>query len=193
METDKRVQFVCFETKLNKEEFVKRWGQFGHSLNSNTDVTLQQSEKDGVFKYIAQHRLASDELEFKFSSEGRTSRIVQIPIRTTQAGGYSVLQTKRSHDTASNESKVFVFFTTPKVDLNIYKKLFAGGDLNIYQAYYENCKFTYILEYYTKTKDAAQVLQQLSDHDIADIGIYKEWAHVKNTDTEKPKNFVWPT
>jgi len=194
METDEKVQFVCFETTLNKEQFAKRWEQYGRSLNSNVDVTLQQSEKNGMFSYIAQHHLASGELEFKFSNEGRTSRIVQVPIKTMLAGGYSIVQANRLNSTTGNESKVFIFLTNPQADLTMYKKLFAAGNLNIYQAYYENCVYSYILEYYVKTKDAAALLAQLKEYNIADAGIYKEYAHVKNSNNEKAKGFhVWPT
>ncbi|MGZ4049849.1 MAG: hypothetical protein ACXVNN_10830 [Bacteroidia bacterium] len=194
METSEKVQFVCFETKLNKEQFAKRWEQYGRSLNSNVDVTLQQSEKNGMFSYIAQHRLTSSELEFKFSNEGRTSRIVQVPIKTMLAGGYSIVQANHSNNTVSNESKIFIFLTDRQADLTIYKKLFVPGNLNIYEAYYENCVFSYILEYYVKTKDAAALLEQLKEYNIADVGIYKEYAHVKNSKNEKAKGFhVWPT
>jgi len=194
METDKRVQFVCFETPLNKEQFVKRWEQYRHSLNSNMDVVLHQSEKDGVFSYIAQHRFASGELEFKFTNEGRNSRIVQVPIKTTLAGGYSILEENRLHNSTSNESKMFVFLTDPRADLNIYKELFVAGNLNIYQAYYQNCRYAYILEYYIKTKDSAALLEQVKNYDSADVGIYKEFAHIKNPGNEREKEiYVWPT
>ena len=194
METDKRVQFVCFETTLNKEQFAKRWGQFRRSLNSNMDVVLQQSEKNGVFSYIAQHRFASGELEFKFTNEGRNSRIVQVPIKTMLAGGYSILEANRLHNTNSNESKIFVFLTDPRADLDIYKQLFGKTNLNIYQAYYQNCKYAYILEYYTKTRDGVALLEQLKNYDTADVGIYKEYAYIKNPGNEKEKEiYVWPT
>lgn len=194
METDKRVQFVCFETTLNKEQFIKRWEQYRHSLNSNMDVILQQSEKNGVFSYIAQHRFASGELEFKFTNEGRNSRIVQVPIKTMLAGGYSILEANRLHNANSNESKIFVFLTDPRADLDIYKQLFGKTNLNIYQAYYQNCRYAYILEYYTKTRDGAALLEQLKNYDTADVGIYKEYAHIKNPGNEKEKEiYVWPT
>lgn len=195
MEKDERVQFVRFETTLNKEEFVKRWEQYSHSLNSNADVILQQSEKGGVFTYIAQHRSASGELEFKFANEARASRIMQVPIRTTQAGGYSILQANRLQDSTRSESKIFIFFTDPQIDLTIYTKLFENGNVNIYQAYYENCRYSYVLECYVKTKDAPALLEQIKQHtNFADAGIYKEWIHVQNVNSGKEKGLhVWPT
>ena len=194
METNEKVQFVCFETTLDKEQFSKRWEQFRHSLNSNKDVTLQQNETEGRFQYVAQHRLTSSELEFKFSNEGRNSRIVQVPIKSILAGGYSILQANRLHNAGGNERKIIIFLSDPRADLKIYEQLFVAGNLNIYEAYYENCKYSYILEYYIKTKDSLAMLGQLKQYDIADIGLFKEYAHIKNVESDKKKDFyVWPT
>ncbi len=194
MTADKKVQFVCFETTLDKEPFIKRWEQFNTSLNSNVDVTLQQSKNNGVFRYIAQHRFISGELKFVFSKEARTSRIAQAQIKTTQAGGYSILQGERLSDANANESKVFVFVTDPRVDLDVFKIISPASKLNIYEAYYENCRYAYILEYFVKTKDAEGLIQQLKLHDVSEVGIYQECNRVKNQKNNKEKDFyVWPT
>ncbi|HEY5407677.1 MAG TPA: hypothetical protein VIJ92_11325 [Ginsengibacter sp.] len=194
METNEKVQFVCFETTLDKEQFGKRWEQFRHSLNSNNDVTLQQNETEGRFNYVAQHRFTSSELEFKFSNEGRNSRIVQVPIKSILAGGYSILQANRLHNAAGNERKIIIFLSDPRADLKIYKQLFTAANLNIYEAYYENCKYSYILEYFVKTRDSLALLEQLKQYDTADVAIYKEYAHIKDIEGEKKKDFyVWPT
>jgi hypothetical protein len=47
-------------------------------------------------------------------------------------------------------------------------------DLNIYEPYYENCRYTNILEFFTKDKWAETLLDQLKHHGAADAGIYKE-------------------
>ena len=189
MKSDDRVQFVCFETALDKEQFLKRWEQYTHSLNSNVDVTLQQSERNGIFRYIAQHRFASHELQFNFSNEPR-SRIVHVPIKTSQAGGYSILQSERLDDSVHNESKIFVFLTDSIVDLDIYKQLLPPGNLNIYEAYYENCRYSYILEYFVETKNTANIQEALEQFSISDVGIYKECLHVKNRDRARDKGLL---
>ena len=79
-------------------------------------------------------------------------------------------------DTHVDESKVFAFLTSSKADLNMYKQLSAHGKLNIYEAYYENCQYAYILEYFVKNKYVAELLEQLKQYDVPEIGIYKECA-----------------
>ena len=52
MREDKIVQFVVFETTLAKEQFLMQWEQFTRSVNSDQDVTLQQSEKNGLMPLL---------------------------------------------------------------------------------------------------------------------------------------------
>jgi hypothetical protein len=194
MRENLKVQFVCFETKLAKEPFIKRWEQFNRSAKSDADVTLQQSEKNGTYLYIAQHRFVNDETQFVFSKENRSSRVARERITTNHAGGYAVIQAEKLQEASYNESKVFVFLTDHASDLDLYKRLSEGGKLNIYQAYYENCKYAYILEYFIKTKLAEALLGQLQDYDITETGIYKEWSLPKNANPKKKEgNYVWPT
>lgn len=174
MRADKIVQFVCFDTTLGSEQFIKRWEQYSRSVNSDLDVTLQQSEKNGVFRYVAQHRCAAGELTFVFTKEGRSSRTPQVEIKARQAGGYTILQEERMNDAHLNESKIFAFIINPQTDLSIYRKLTANSKLNIYEAYYENCSYAYILEFFVKNKYVAELLEQLKQYDIPEIGIYKE-------------------
>ena len=173
MRDGKIVQFVCFETTLNREDFIKRWSDYVRSANSDSDVTLQQSEKDGTFRYIAQHRCAVGNLHFIFTKAARSSRIAQTEIRTKQAGGYTILHAERMTDAHSYESKVFVFIQQAQTDLSVYKQLSPHSKLNIYEAYYENCQYAYILEFFVKDKYLAELIEQLKQN-RAEIGIYKE-------------------
>jgi len=107
----KIVQFVCFETTLNTEQFIVQWEQYNRSVNSDVDVTLQQSGSDGVYKYIAQHRCAAGELQFVFTRAKKTSRLPEAEIKAKQLGGYLVVQAERINDAHPDESKVFAFLT----------------------------------------------------------------------------------
>ena len=176
MRSEKIVQFVCFETTLNSEQFIPKWEDYTKSENSNADVTLQQSEKNEVFKYIAQHRCSPGGFQFVFTKGKKSSRIPEVGIREKQAGGYSVLQIERKDDVHSDESKVFAFIISPQTDLDVYKQLKVSAKLNIYEAYYENCQYAYILEYFVKTKLSSELLVQLKQLETAEVGLYKECA-----------------
>ena len=174
MRADKIVHFVSFETPLDTDAFISQWEQLNKSLNNDMDVTLQQTAKNGAFRYIAQHRYASNELEFAFIKLKKPSRVPEVPIRIKQAGGYSMLQTEKKDDANENESKIFVFLTDPTADLNAYKQLASSQKLNIYEAYYENCQYAYILELFVQQKQAASLLEQLKQVNTDESAIYKE-------------------
>ncbi len=174
MQKNKIVQFVCFETRIDTEQFIMEWEQYTRSVNSNSDVTLQQSEKNGVFRYIAQHRSETGEFQFIFTKARRSSRTPEVEIRVKQAGGYSILQVERMNDTYADESKIFAFITDTQADLNVYRQSPSHSKLNIYEAYYENCQYAYILEFFVKNKYVSELLDQLKQYHAVETGIYKE-------------------
>ncbi|MEO8771944.1 MAG: hypothetical protein ABI402_17740 [Ferruginibacter sp.] len=171
---DKVVQFVCFETKLNCDQFLIQWEHFNRSTNSDLDVILQHSEHNAVFRYIAQHRCIAGELNFAFTKGKKSSHTPEIGIKTKQAGGYSILQEEKKNDVSAGESKLFSFITDPTTDLSIYKQLSAYSKLNIYQAYYENCSYAYILEFFVKNKYVSVLQEQLKLISGIDCRIYHE-------------------
>jgi len=170
------VHFVCFETTLDKDEFIQRWGEYHRSANSDANVTLQQCEKDHAIKYLAQHRCREGGLRFIFSKETNKSRIRRTVITAEQVGGYVILQSARTTETTLNESKIFAFFTSPLIDLNLCRQIDVPAKLNIYEAYYENCSYAYILEFFVKNKYASKLLEEMKKYNPAEIGIYKEFA-----------------
>ena len=175
MRKDKVVHFVCFDTILDKDLFLAQWEQYTRSVNSDQDVTMQQSEKNGGFRYIAQHRCTAGELQFLFTKNRRSSRTPEVEIKLKQAGGYSVLQEEKMNDAQPDEKKIFAFITDPRTDLDAFKQLTEHGKLNIYEAYYENCQYAYILEYFVKTKYAAELMEKLKTEHVEDSGVFKEY------------------
>ena len=195
MTRNTKVQFVLFETILSAEPFMKRWKEYTRSSKSDTDVTLQQSDYNGAFRYIAQHRFASEEVQFVFTKEKRSSRLVQELIRLNIAGGYSILQAECLTGAAPNERKIFAFISDSATDLTVYKDLSHNGKLNIYEPYYQNCKYAYILEYFIKIRQAEDLVEQLKKFENMDVAIYQECKIPKNLNVpEKEKEFyVWPS
>ncbi len=196
MTQNTKVQFVIFETVLSAESFMNRWKEYTRSSKSDADVTVQQSDYNGAFRYIAQHRFASEEVQFVFAKEKRSSRIAQEHIKSDMAGGYSILQAQQLIGAAPNEKKIFAFISDPNTDLAVYKDLSRDGKLNIYEPYYQNCKYAYILEYFIKAKQAEGLMEQLKNLEaIAEAAIYQELKIPKNLSADKNEkaSYVWPT
>jgi hypothetical protein len=68
MREEKVVQFVCFETPLTRTVYCKM-GTIHPSADSDLDVKLQQSEKNGLFKYLVQHRCKSGNSSLFFKGQ----------------------------------------------------------------------------------------------------------------------------
>ena len=193
MAEDIKVHFVCFETTLDSELFMKRWKEFNRSSYSDMDVTLQKSKKNNLFLYIAQHRFETKDQQFEFAKEPKSTRVVQERIKTTIAGGYVMLRPEFRHEATMGESKIFIFLADAKTDLTAYKTMPVSNKLNIYKAYYENCGYAYILEYFVKNKHAVELTEHLKKYDSSETGIYREYAHIKNPEPQnKEGRYVWP-
>lgn len=170
---EKIVQFVTFETILGKEQFISHWEKFTRSDYSDRDVLLHQSEKNGTFKYLAKHRHEGG-FKFIFERARVSSKNPRVSIKVVQEGGYSLSQLTRSGDCHQDESKVFCFIQNPQADINLYKGMNTDGNCNVYVAYYENCRFAYILEFFVKNERATELLERLKRHNLDDVAIYKE-------------------
>jgi len=195
MTPNSKVQFVLFDTSLSEEPFLKRWKEYTRSSKSDADVTLQQAGHNGAFRYIAQHRFGSEQVQFLFTKEKRSSRIAQEIIKSTMAGGYSILQAEQLTGVGPNERKVFAFINDPGTDLKVYKDLSENAKLNIYEPYYQNCKYDYILEYFVKSKQAESLVEELKKLDATDAAIYQECKIPKNQSVPEKQNelYVWPS
>lgn len=170
------VQFVVFETTLDSREFFVRWEQYNRSINDEASATLQRHVlENGKFKYVSQHKCSSNEFRFLLNTERRSSKNPVAEIRKKLTGGYSAIQLEYAGETKADESKIMIFVLDPSADLDGFRQFSVHGKLNIYQAYYENCEFAYILEFFVKNEYAADVLQQLKIlTSFAEAGIYTE-------------------
>ena len=172
MRKDKILQFVRFETKLDREPFIRQWELFNRSKDCDLDVNLQQYQKTDAFIYIAQHRCRTIEQPFAFTRAKKPSLTPEPEIKTKCAGGYSMLQAERINELHANEIKVFAFLTNPRADLDMYRKLSSKAKLNIYEAYFENCVYAYILEFFIPTQFAPSLQESLKQLGANETGMY---------------------
>lgn len=177
MNEDSIVHFVCFDTTLDITPFMRRWEDYKRSANSDMDVTMQQSIKDNPFRYIAQHHCTAGELRFAFTkSAKRSPHVAQINITEHELGGYSILQAERTGRMRANENKVFVFIHSAQADIDAYRRLALQGKLNIYSAYYENCRYAFIMEYFIPNEYAGELATRLSQFPGVETGVYKQYS-----------------
>jgi hypothetical protein len=86
-----------FETTLDKDEFIQRWGEYHRSANSDANVTLQTVwRKIMLSNTLLSIDAGKADYAFIFSKETNKSRIRRTVITARAAGGYVILQSART-------------------------------------------------------------------------------------------------
>ena len=177
---DTIVQFVCYETSMNTEAFVVQWERFTKRfLSKGIEVTLQeQIIRKNKFKFVSRNIWPQDSFQFVFM-EGRLSHnFPEGHVKVIEAGGYTPLQMECTRAKA-DMTKVIVFSKNNQTDIEDFKKLTGYRHLNIYEAYYESCKYVNIFEFFVKDDTAQEFIKQLdTQSNTLELGIYKEYSMV---------------
>jgi hypothetical protein len=163
MNQNKIVQFVGFITALGSDKFVERWEFYVQQLNGNkTKSSLQkQSGAKSRFKYISQHLCAQEDFKFSFMNKRASEHFPEHNVRVVHAGGYMPLQIESNRQDKKGNVNVMVFIKNQGADISFYRKLLLYYKLNIYQAYYENCAYAYIMEFLVKESDTYNFMLQI--------------------------------
>jgi hypothetical protein len=178
MKKDTIFQFVCFDTALGLEEFLPQWESFAEKFLSNraTAITLHQQEANkNKFRYVSKNEWPSDEFQFVFQKGKVSDKFSAGQVRVVQAGGYSPVQLEHEKKAGKGEVKVMAFVNDTRTDLDFYRALKTYHHLNIYEAYYENSLFSYVLEFFVKEKDAPEIVEQLKKQSLQiEVSLYRE-------------------
>jgi len=176
MKKDTIVQFVCFETNATNEAFIIQWEQYTSMAGKNHEVRLQRAASTkNTSNYVSQHWCDVNDSQFVFKKGKRSAHSTEVEMRIKEAGGYIPLQLDYTGETHGKDSKVFVFVSAADSNLEVYKTFTSFKYLNIYEAYYESCTYSYILEFFVANTDAEQLMDQIKIYNRAsETGIYKE-------------------
>ena len=174
---DKIVQYVCFITSLELDEFVPEWDRYAQKLmvkKAEPALLQKVNETKSKFRYISQHEWPERDFNFSFINERPSKYFPENKVRIVQAGGYIPLQVKRKSLGESNEIKLVALLSHFENDLDFYKQLSSYSNLNIYQAYYESCSYGYVLEFFVSEMHADELLLQLNQRPGVEAGMYRE-------------------
>jgi hypothetical protein len=182
MDNNTIVQFVGFITNLDFDKFVEPWEYYVQQLNNNQEKpTLQkQTGSKSRFKYISQHPCLQGDFKFAFMNKRDSAHFPEHTVRVVHAGGYIPVQIETNRKDKGKYFNVMVFIKKQEIDLEYYRRLLLYRKLNIYQAYYENCAYSYIMEFFVKEPDATGFMLQLNPGNINphisdEAAIYKEY------------------
>lgn len=176
MKKDTVIQFVGFATKLDFEEFLPQWKEYVSQFMklSGTRLVQRQMETKNSFKYISQHELPDTGFRFNFMKGRNSEHFPEQRVKVIQAGGYIPLQIEYSKQPAKGQVKLMVLISHNEYDIDFYRQTPLITHLNIYQAYYENCTYSHILEVFTTEANAPLLLEQLQSRTGTDAALYKD-------------------
>jgi hypothetical protein len=170
------VQFVCFETNIDFEKFIGHWEHYAKKFESKEVKTslLEQVNVKSRYKYISQHMASPDELQFTFMKEKRSVILPESKIKIIQAGGYKPLQQHVNQPESSDTFKVILFVPKSVYDIEPFKKM-AFHSLHIFEAYFESCNYSFVLEFIVNESAGDELMKEIKDilHN-PDIGMYKD-------------------
>ena len=178
MEKNTVFQFVCFDTSFGYDEFIPQWENFAEKFLSNraSAISLNKLEANkNKFRYVSKNEWPSDDFQFVFQKGKISEKFSAGQVKVTLAGGYSPVQIEYAKKTGKGDVKVLAFVNDQRTELEFYRTLKPYRHLNIYEAYYENSLFRYVLEFFVKEQDAATIIDQLKKQSIQiETGIYRE-------------------
>jgi len=176
MAEDVIVQFVGFITNTDFDRFVDRWSFYVKQLgNKKTKASLQKlSSGKARFSYISKHPDAQEGFKFTFMNKRDSEHFPEHNARVVHAGGYLVVQKESNEKDRERCQVAMVFIKNQQADMDFYRKLLHYRKLNIYQAYYENCAYAWILEFYIKETEAAGFGLQFTAGMADELAFYEE-------------------
>ena len=174
MQKDNIVHFVGFITAIESEDFVPQWESFARNFRSRAGgISLQQLQDTGMkrrFKYLSRHDHKDGNIRFSFMKERSSVHFPDQQVRVVQAGGYARVQSAPGN---SKDVSVMVFVNHKKTDTGFYSGL-SFSKLNIYQAYFENCLYSSVLEFLVPENKTAALLEELRSVEDIEVSLYKE-------------------
>lgn len=171
------VQFIGFRSLLPQKDFMELWDPYSSQLvHEPADACLQETisvKKNGGFDFVS--RLCCDEDSFRFSyMQGRErAKFPDQKATVIQAGGYLVTELQHAGPCGKSEVKILAFIPHNETDTGFFREL-PCRHLNIFEAYFENCRYGYVMEYFLHKQDADTVLEALNNRPGVEAALYKE-------------------
>lgn len=168
------LQFVCFTTQLGFDDFFARWMPYAKQSDSiPLSMTLQQEAcETNRYKYISWQECPNEDFNFAFMKGNTTRYFPERNVKVVQLGGYIPIQINCRH-ARHNDIKVMVLISQNETDIGFYNTL-PCRQLNIYQAFYESCTYSYILEFFIAERNLAGLVELLKTRTGTETALYKE-------------------
>lgn len=176
MKKDSIVHFVGFITSLGPEEFSTSWDRYAKRLvNKKRETVFHQNVSGGKnkFTYLSQHEWVDRDSAFTFMNDRKTDHFPEHNVRVVHLGGYLQMDSLKKHSVEEEDNRLIVFTAPDETDIAYYRQL-PYHLLNIHQAYFENCLYGYILEFFVPVSMMEELLLELKQRPGVETSVFKE-------------------
>lgn len=176
MREDTLFQFVGFETTVNLDDFTSQWENFARKFFKQDihSITLQQQVRSkSRFRYMSMNEWPQDNFRFSFMDGRGSDYFPDHRVKVVQAGGYTPIHLECENH-AHHDMKLLVMVNEEDISRNVLDKM-PCHYLNIYQAYYQSCLYSHIIEFFAEDGDAPELLDRIKKRFLhCDAGMYRE-------------------
>lgn len=175
MKKDNIIQFICFETNIDYHEFAGIMENYIKKNKQEKEEIMVLKTTKGRFRYVSRHIAPSADFRFIFN-KGRNNEVAtNTSLRIVQAGGYKPLQVEYYPESKNELTEVIAFVNKEQFDISAFREMEGYQHLNIYEAYFESCNYSYILEFFIEEAAAENLIKQIKEQPLnSETGMYRE-------------------
>ena len=176
MQTDNIVQFVGFVTKLKLEDFSSTWEHYTKQFKAkpgSAKLLEVISKTQYKYRYLSQHTGSPGSFRFAFMKGTTSEHFPEQTAKVVQMGGYTPVQIQYNGIKNNKNVKVMAFLDANENELAFYRDQ-KYEYLNIYQAYYENCSYGYILEFFVDPSDSDTLMENIKTANRVEMAVFNE-------------------
>jgi hypothetical protein len=175
MKKDSIVQFVCFDTNIDYNEFAGIMENYiRKKKNAKEEIAVMEAVK-GRFRYVSRHIAQGGDFRFVFNRGRNPDALTTNTLRIVQAGGYNPVQIEYKPGGGPELVEIMVFVNKAQTDISVLKEGGLYKYLDIYEAYFESCMYSSILHFFTEASDAENLLARIKAQPLnSEMGIYRE-------------------
>lgn len=177
MKKDNVVHFVGFASTLAKPAFLEQWTQYVKEYNGMKGV-LQLQEKtggSGKYDFISRHVFNEKDFDFPFVKGRISESFPDHAAKVNMFGGYVAAESRKTASKEKNGVTIIACMSRDRTDLDEYRALSEHGVMNVFEPFFENCKFNLILEFLVSKNHAPVLLEELIKRkDSPEISMFKD-------------------
>jgi hypothetical protein len=169
------IQFVGFATSMGIEEFIPEWESYTGNFKGTKTTALLYREKiknKKGFGYISKIEWQQNDFNSTLANNQKAGRFSEHKARVVQLGGYICVEEKNIYTGKDSDTTIIALISHNENDIAYYEGLPLYNQAIIYQAYYENCTYGYVIEYTVPEGDGEILLQQLAQRPGVEASIY---------------------